>query len=269
MPKLTKIADLDHYTEGPVTDGKGNIFFTTLTGGAIMRQDNSGHLHAWAHTDCPNGQVIADNGDHLVCDSKRGKVIRFSPEGRFLREETHGQCAGVRIQVPNDLLHDSQGNLYFTDSIRHDGSVFCVMHDGREARVAAGLDYPNGIALSAGGRMLYVAESYRNRIIRMDLHDTSRSVDDFEVFTELPAHPSGDPVRNLPDGIAFNREGVLAVAHYGMQAVQLIGPDGKLLATHDSGMPCTSNVMFLNDRTLIVTGGYGEPGPGAVFRLEL
>lgn len=268
MTKLTKIADLAYYTEGPVADASGHVFFTTLTGGAIMRLDGSGSPREWARADCPNGQTILANGDHLVCDSIRGKVLRFSPSGNFVREETGPTCAGIPVQVPNDLLTDQEGNLYFTDSIRHDGSVFFVGHDGRESRVASGLDYPNGLALSADGRMLFVAESYRNRIIRIDLRDPAEG-SGHQVFIDLPRHPSGDPAKNLPDGIAINGRGLMAVAHYGMQAVQIVSPDGQLLSSHDSGMPCTSNVLFTDDNTLIVTGGYGEPGPGAVFRLEL
>jgi gluconolactonase len=246
-------------------DASGNIYFTTLAGRAVMKVDAAGKMTGWAQSNLPNGQIILPDGDHLVCDSSLGKVLRFSPEGVFLRDESDTTCAGQKVHVPNDLTIDHAGNLYFTDSIRTSGSVFFIGADGREAVIATGLDYPNGLALSRDGQSLYVAESYRNRIISIDL----KGKRGYEVFIKLPAHPSGDPLRSLPDGIAINKEGLLAIAHYGMQCVHVVSADGKLMASYDTAMPCTSNVFFADERTLIVTGGYSEPGPGAVFSLTI
>jgi gluconolactonase len=267
MSSLKRIAALDFYTEGPAMDASGNIYFTTLAGRAVMKVDAAGNMTAWAQSELPNGQIILPNGDHLICDSSLGKILRFSSTGVCLREETSHTCAAQKVHVPNDLAIDGDGNLYFTDSIRTSGSVFFVGADGTEAVIASGLDYPNGLAISNDGATLFVAESYRNRIIAIDLK--KKSGRNYEVFIDLPDHPSGDPANNLPDGIAINRQGSMAVAHYGMQCVQILSPEGKLIASYDTTMPCTSNVFFADEKTLIVTGGYGEPGPGAVFSLTI
>jgi microcystin degradation protein MlrC/sugar lactone lactonase YvrE len=266
---LVRLASLDHYTEGPALDASGHIYFTTLTGGGIMRLTPEGLLSEWARTDCPNGQIILPDGDHLVCDSRSGRVKRISPDGRVISDASSEAYHAGHSVVPNDLVMGPNGYLYFTDSVRHDGCICCVGPDGRQWRLAEGLDYPNGIALSADGAWLYVAESYRNRILRFRLRSPGVVDGGYEVFADLPSNPSGDPVGNLPDGIAFNTAGQLAVAHYGMQRVQLLSPEGRLLGSYDSGMPCTSNVFFTDDHTLLVTGGYGEPGPGAVFLMRL
>jgi gluconolactonase len=171
--------------------------------------------------------------------------------------------------VPNDLVIDARGYLYFTDSVRHDGCICCVGPDGRQWHLAEGLDYPNGIALTHDGHWLYVAESHRNRILRFRLRSPGVAEGGYEVFADLPRNPGGGLAGNLPDGIAFNAAGQLAVAHYGMQRVQLLSPEGQLVGSYDSGMPCTSNVFFTDDKTMVVTGGYGEPGPGAVFLLRI
>jgi gluconolactonase len=265
MSSLACIAALDFYTEGPAMDAFGSIYFSTLAGRSVMMVTATGQLSEWAHAALPNGQIILPNGDHLICDSSLGKILRFSPEGLFLRDESDTICAGQKVHVPNDLTIDNAGNLYFTDSIRTNGSVFFIGADGREAVIASGLDYPNGVALSNDGQSLYVAESYRNRVISIDLKK-KRS---FEEFIKLPAHPSGDPVRNLPDGIAINKKGLMAIAHYGMQCVHIVSPEGELMTSHDTTMTCTSNVFFADETTIIVTGGYGEPGPGAVFALTI
>jgi len=250
-------------------DHQGNIYFTTLAGGSIMKLDSQLGLVKWATTDLPNGQIILPDGDHLICDSVLGKILRFSPDGQYIRDEMNGICAGKKVHVPNDLITDNSGNLYFTDSIRNVGTVFFIGENGDESILCTGLDYPNGIVISNSGKTLYVAESYRNRIISITLEDKRELPKGYEVFIELPYHKSGDPVRNLPDGIAINAAGKMAVAHYGMQCVRLVSPKGELIGTIDTGMPCTSNVFFIDDETLLVTGGYDEPGPGAVLRINL
>ena len=52
------------------------------------------------------------------------------------------------------------------------------------------------------------------------------------------------PEWNQPDGMALDLEGRLWVAHYGMKAVHVLSPAGKLLGTYDGGNVTTSNVCF-------------------------
>ena len=111
------------YTEGPVIDSSGNFFFTTLTGGEIMKVDIDGEQSVWAEMSCPNGQTILKNGDHLICDSKQAVILRFDSNGNFIRKEIEGYCVDSPISCPNDIISDSSGNIYFTDSVRHTGFV--------------------------------------------------------------------------------------------------------------------------------------------------
>lgn len=240
-----------------------------LSGENIMQLKPDGQLTVWGNSACPNGQIILANAEHLVCDSKLGKVLRFSSDGQLMGAVSGDTCAGIKVNVPNDLLMDDKGSLYFTDSIRHDGAVFCITENGEERLIASGLDYPNGLVLSADKKNLLVAESYHNRIISIPLNDVGQPAGDVKVFIDLPQHPSGNPIGNLPDGIAMNNLGMMAIAHYGMAAVQLVSTTGDLIDTIDTGLVCTSNVYFVDDQTLIVTGGSGEPGPGAVLKIKL
>lgn len=263
-----KIADLPFYTEGPVADGIGNFFCTTLTGGSILKINNRNEISEWAKSVCPNGQIILPGGDHLVCDSMLASVRRFSRNGKFLKNEIVGYCADFPIYSPNDLITDQMGNLYFTDSIRHKGKVYFLGINGEQKIIADGLDYPNGLVLSADEDCLYVAESYENRILRLVLKVPGSADVIPEVFLNLPVNPSGNETDNLPDGLALNSSGELLVAHYGMQTVQVISDKGKLLLSIDSDMPLTSNLCFLDSQTIIVTGGFGEPGPGGLYKIS-
>lgn len=270
LESVQTLADLPWYTEGPVAAADGTMYFTTLSGGGVMRIDPSGTVSEWASGTCPNGQILMPGGDHLVCDSRDGRVNRFTANGKFLGHHTPPVIDGREVRVPNDLCLDRSGYLYFTDSVRHDGRVFCMAPDGSTSVIAEGLDYPNGIVLSADESILYVAESYANRILAISLTGPGTLAEDGRrVLADLPCHPSGEPLGNLPDGIALHPRGWLGVAHYGMGQVQLLTSDGVLIASLEVGMPLVSNLVFIDEQTLLVTGGYDEPGPGAVKRLKI
>lgn len=267
--RLEKITDLSFYTEGPAMDKHGNIYCTTLTGGSILKVDSRNNISEWGVSMCPNGQFILPDGDHLVCDVEMSAVRRFSPKGKFLINEIQGFCCDVAIFTPNDLVVDSKGNLYFTDSQRYSGKVCFLSVNGEQRILSDQLDYPNGIVLSPDEQWLLVAESYKNRIIKIKLKSPGEQDGGYEVFAELPVHTSGKASDNLPDGLAWNSNGELLVAHYGMQAVQVISEQGRVLSSIDSGIPLTSNLCLDNEQTLVVTGGCGEPGPGSLVRIFL
>jgi len=266
---IGKIADLPFYTEGPANDSKGNLYCTTLSGGSILKIDAANNLSEWGHSPCPNGQIVVEGDDHLVCDVRLRAISRFDTSGKFIKNEIEGFCSGMPIFSPNDLVADSEGNIYFTDSIRNKGKVCFLGADGKQAILLANLDYPNGLVLSRDQSFLYVAESYKNRIIVIDIASPGIRQGSFKVFSELPKHHSGKEQDNLPDGLTMDSEGNLWVAHYGMQAVHKFSPEGSLLYSINTTMPFTSNLIFINQKTLIITGGYGEPGPGALFKISL
>lgn len=254
------------YTEGPVADNTGNCYFTSLTGGIIYQKQNDGKLLEWAKAACPNGQIILPNGDHLVCDVKLVALSRFSSEGHFLGNDMQDNCAGVTVYSPNDLIVDSSGGIYFTDSVRHEGKVAYIGIDGYEHIVAEQLDYPNGLALSRDERFLFIAESYKNRILIFSLKTGGVVEGRREVFAELPENAIKDISKNLPDGIKVDVYGNIWVAHYGMGAIQVLNPQGILVQTIQTDIPLTSN-LCLTDTAVIITGGFGEPGPGAVSKI--
>lgn len=270
ITSLEKPADLSWYTEGPVIGHDGSVFFTTLTGGRIMVIDPAGKTSEWSSAACPNGQCLLPDGSHLACDSMEGRVKRFAPDGTFMEDHTPAAIGGIKVRVPNDLCLDRDGFLYFTDSVRHDGRVFGISPSGEACVVAEGLDYPNGIALSSDESTLFVAESYANRILAFRLDGPGKvSEAGKKVFADLPSNPSGDPIGNLPDGIALHPRGWLGVAHYGMRQVQLLSSDGLLIASLEVDMPLVSNLMFQDEHTLVVTGGFAEPGPGGVRKIKI
>ncbi|GAA5221525.1 SMP-30/gluconolactonase/LRE family protein [Membranihabitans marinus] len=266
-----KYLDLDYYTEGPGLDTEGNLYFTTLTGGYIMKVSKGNPPRQWAQSPCPNGQRILSDGSHLVCETAHHEIVQFNAYGQKIKTWVAGLCAGEKVYSPNDLTIDESQGFYFTDSIRHYGKVFFVGWDGREEVIATDVDYPNGIALDAQSEWLYIAESHSNSILRVKLAGPGKGKGKPEVFTVLPFNPRPldenhlPLTANLPDGIAFDQQGRLWVAHYGMNALQIIDGDGQWIGSAETGIPATSNLCFSKDfNSIYVTGGMGEPGPGRV-----
>ena len=262
----TKLFSLPFYTEGPVVDEAGNCYVTTLQGGTILKFVPGKDPVVWARLPCPNGQVRLPNGDHVVCDSQSAALTRLDASGKFLQNDIAGFCAGVPVKVPNDVIVDNAGNLYFTNSVRYEGTVFFIGADGSQKVIAGRLDYPNGLALSGDEKTLFVAESYQNRILAFDLASAGQNKIP-QVFANLPRHASGERINNLPDGIKMDAEGCLWVAHYGMGMIHRILPNGTICQSIELPFPLVSN-LFINKQTIIVTGGYGEPGPGGVYQID-
>jgi gluconolactonase len=261
-----KIYPQSYYTEGPVIDATGKVYFTNLAGGMIIRM-NGEHFSDWAQSNCPNGQIILPNGDHIICDSRQSALIRFDEEGVFLGKDVDGRCAGEQVKVPNDLIADKMGNIYFTDSVRHEGKVFFLGANGEQKVLASGLDYPNGLALSRDEKRIFVAESYQNRVIAFEINGSLPLANDC-VWVNLPRNPSMKITDNLPDGIKVDDYGCLWVAHYGMSKIHQFSPSGKLMQSILLPFEFVSN-LFIRENTVVVTGGYNEPGPGAIAKIEL
>jgi gluconolactonase len=272
--KAVKLFEVEEYCEGVVFDSSGRGYISwrdTITWFTL-----DGEHGEWAKTGSPNGHKILASGEHLVCDASKLAVLKLSPEGKLL-EPASKSSAGSPLLGPNDLTLDTEnGGFYFSDpgNSTHDnpiGLVHYVDKKGETRQVASGLAYPNGIVLTADGKTLLVAESQKNRVLAYPVRSPGL-LGPMKVFADLPKNPSGKVDDNQPDGMCLDEAGNLYVAHYGMNQVQVLSPQGKLLRRYDTGNQLTSNVAFGGPKhdQLFVTGAINpDAKPGAVMRLDL
>ncbi|MBI3910956.1 MAG: SMP-30/gluconolactonase/LRE family protein [Armatimonadetes bacterium] len=254
------------YSEGAVVDYEGYLYISHEQ--IITRVSPDGQGTLWATASAPNGHRILPNGNHLVCDGDRHAVLHLDAHGNEIGVAASGTVDDLEIRLPNDLTLDPQGGFYFTDSIPETGAVYHVATDGKKTVVARNIDFANGIVLSANRQRLYCAESLQNRVLVIDLKAPGVPAGEPEVLVDLPANQEQPGTEwNQPDGMAFDAEGRLWIAHYGMKAVHVVDPSGQLLATYDGGNRLTSNLCFAGPRfdQVYVTGGE----PGALFRLDV
>lgn len=260
------IRDHQFYTEGPLIDVNHQLLYTDLIGGCIWKWDGINHI-IYAEGTSPNGQALLPSGNIVVCESRMGSVIEYDLTGKKVRQWAKGHIQHLEIRAPNDVIVDPAYGIYFTDSVRQVGAVYFVGFDGKSSVVAENIDYPNGIVQSKDRSKLFVSESYQNRILEISLERAGVTLDKPRIFCDLPQNTNGEETGNLPDGIALDEHGRIWVAHYGMAAIQVISAEGKHLMTYDTKIPLTSNLCFWGE-DIVVTGGFGEPGPGRVSLLH-
>lgn len=247
------------YPEGPSFDAHGNFFVCHRRDGFIVKVQPDGHCSRFVATGGkPNGSRFHRDGRLFIADIGRREILAADPDGT-LTVVIDG-FAGQPLLGPNDLIFDRAGTLYFTDpgAGAHDvpGRVFRWTAAGSVSLLAAGLLYPNGIALSADERWLYVAETGSNQVSRFALGGDG-SMGRQEVLVQFE-----DGIG--PDGIAFGADGHLFVTHRGTGTVVVLDPDGRIRARLPAGGALPTNLAFWED-SLYVT----EDESAAVHRLDI
>ncbi len=270
--KRTEIARLADYTEGVVVDRRGDLYISHAE--SISKVTPSGRVTPWSTTPSPNGHKILADGTHLVCD-RTGAVFQLDADGKLLRTAAR-PSAGA-----NDLTVDAaNGGFYFTSPYGSKeepiGKVYYVDRNGVQMIAAAGLRYPNGLALRPDGRTLLVGESSANRITAFDVTAPGKLGEPRE-FALMPHRERFDPKRHdegpMPDGMTLDEAGNLYVANYGAGEVQVFDPAGKHLRSLPGSGKFTSNVAFAGPEMnqLYLTGSVGptQQTTGLLVRLDL
>lgn len=190
----------------------------------------------WSHT---NGLAIGPDEKLYACEFQHGRIIRYDAAG--VSEVVSKGYQKKPFIRPNDLAFDRWGNLYFTDSGHYrtenpDGRVYRLAAGSQQVSVAAeNLAFPNGLAFSSDHQVIYVAQSARQCITRFEIAPDGNLLNPTH-FAELPG---GDP-----DGMAFDAEGNLWVAHFGAGQVVIFSPDGSVLGKIVTPGKKPSNVAF-------------------------
>jgi len=264
--KWQLIADGFKFPEGPAWSADGTLYISNCNGNHISRiragQTDTLCSSKNPHFSKSNGLACTAQGDLLACEFGNGQILKINPQGdiQILVDGYRGQP----LSRPNDLRLLPGGDFYFSDpksygADKPDGRLFYYSVAADSIRlVQDSLCFPNGLAISPLDGKLYCSESARNRVLRFN-----RSVDGtlhFDlVFIELPG---GDP-----DGLEFDIQGNLYVAHFGTGTVFVISSDGTLLQKIPAPGKKPSNLEFggADRRTLFLT----EDETNAVYRIPV
>src|ERR1700687_3676550 len=196
---------LDH-PEGLAFDADGTLWAGGELG-QIYRIDRRGKVREIARLGgfCL-GLTFSREQDLFVCNFKRGALIHVNRKGRILHSIE--RVGSRKLKTPNFSVFDSEGNLYFSDSgnwEQANGWVYRIRKNGRAEVFAGPFAFANGLSLSADEKFLYVVQSTRDNVERIEILADGRA-------GERKTYASG--LHRVPDGAALDDKGNLLVTCY-------------------------------------------------------
>ena len=177
----------------------------------------------------PEGVVVLDNGEIVVCDTHYSQILVFDEMGTVLRQfGRDGRGAGEFI-YPVAIARDAQNHLYigeygsndriqkFTSEGEH------LVTFGSFGTEAGQFQRPSGIVWHEG--LVYVADAVNNRI-QVFSEDGK-----FERILEIAHHGEIVPL-HLPYDLVLDGKGQLIVVEYGAGRVLQCSRQGEMIGVY-------------------------------------
>lgn len=273
--KIEVLAGGFDWSEGPVWIHDGQyLLFSDIPKNKIVKwqegqgtstfMERSGYTGTKAFTGPEpgtNGLMLDRQGRLIMCCHGDRCIRRLEGAKRVTLVEKFQQ---KRLNSPNDLVFNAQGDLYFTDppyglpkrfddparELDHCG-VYRLSHDGKLTLLTSKMTRPNGIALSPDEKTLYVAQSDPKAALWMAFPiKNDGTLGEGRVFYDATKW-----IGKLPggcDGMAVDATGNLWAT--GPGGVLVFSPAGKLLGrlkTNERTANCTFGGA--DGKTLFIT----------------
>lgn len=227
------VEGLDH-PEGVCWDPDAGVLWAGGEGGQLYRVDPDARTVELAAL-APGfvlGLAVDAHGRLAVCVSSDGSLCVF--DGGSVRRVATG------LGYPNYPAFGPDGTVWLADSgswERNDGRVLRIAPDGGADVFSTALPhFPNGCAVTADGRWLWLVESYEPTVNRIDLASGQ---------VEEVARLEG----TVPDGVAFTAGGGVLVSCYRPDRIVHIDRDGsvEVVAEDPQGtlLAAPTNVCFM------------------------
>lgn len=150
----------------------GRLYVSDWSAGEVLAVDLAGHSDIIARVAAlPLCTAFLPDGDLVIVSSAHGLLLRRTAGGDLVTHADLGQPGW------NDIVVDGRGHIYVNRAgfMPTAGEAFrpgfvCLAAPGGPARqVAAGIDFPNGMAVTADNSTLIVADSYSHRLLAFDI----------------------------------------------------------------------------------------------------
>jgi gluconolactonase len=268
-----------NWSEGPVwVDGSDMLLFSdvpenkiyqwTKDKGVQLYLAHSGFTDTLDHPgqDGSNGLTVDNEGRLIFCQSGARQISRMNSSLQNPAKDfttLAGSYNGKKFNSPNDLVIDRKDNIYFTDPVyglpgkETDPSrqlnfegIFRISAAGVVTLLIDSISKPNGIALSADEKTLYIASSdekkpawYAYRL------DSSGNILSGGLLLDALALRKKATVKQSPDGLKTDNFGNIFSA--GPDGICIISAAGKLVGLIKVPGRYTSNCSFNNSRDIL------------------
>jgi sugar lactone lactonase YvrE len=203
--------------------GAGEIVAVDLEGNAEVVAEGPPGL-GWSIDWLPDGRLLV-TGDGLM---------RREPDGSLV---SHADLSGLDVDGFNELVVDGRGNIYVNGGCDFEpgegnapGIIALVTPDGSVRRVADGIAFPNGMAVTPDNSTLIVAESFAGRLTAFDIADDG-GLSNRRVWADGVG----------PDGICMDADGAVWTGVGQMGPQNLVGrvrDGGEVLDRVQLDLPC-------------------------------
>jgi sugar lactone lactonase YvrE len=240
-PRL--VAQGIYFGEGPRWHD-GRLWFSDFYARAVRSLGPDAELRTELELDDqPSGLGWLPDGRLLVVAMRGRRVLRRDPAGLVV----HAELAGVARHLANDMVVDAAGRAYVgnfgfdlhgerrargPDSVNagHPTTTLArVDADGSVHLAAAGMHFPNGMAITPDGRTLIVAETLAMRLTAFDVGAAG------ELTNRRVWAPLGT---RLPDGISLDADGHVWVANAAAAECVLVAEGGAVHEVIETGQRC-------------------------------
>jgi gluconolactonase len=261
-----KIAATVAFTEGPTVDRDGNVYFSEIWSGRILRFAPGGEVSIFREkSNRSNGLIFDDQWRLIACEAEPPRVTRTDVKTGAI-EVLADSCDGRPFVAPNDVTFDGKGRLYFTDL--SGGAIYRIDPDRKVSRIlfAPAIERPNGIVISPDDGTLYHVEANQAqggaRMIRAYDLAGDGTVRNMRVLYNFYPGRSADGISidtagNIYAAAGLNRTRGTSETLDTRPGIHVISPQGKLLRYYPILEDTVTNCAFGGPdmKTLYVTAG--------------
>jgi sugar lactone lactonase YvrE len=236
------------FGESPRWGHDGRLWLADWGARQIVAVDLQGTTEVMQRLEVPSFQPISiawTPAGRLLIVSATARLLLIRQTDGTLR--THADLSHVFDRGLNEVVVDGRGNAY-VNGVGLDlaagekvagGTLALVTPDGAGRQVAAGLSFPNGMAVTPDNRTLIVAESYAKRLTAFDIAEDGTLVNG-RTWADL-----GDGV---PDGICVDVEGAVWYADVPNKRCVRVREGGRVLRTISLPVGCFACMLGGVDR---------------------